>query len=37
VRNGRNGKMPAFESKLGADRVHILAGYVRSLAVDDEG
>ena len=37
VRNGRNGKMPAFENKLGADRVHILAGYVRSLAVDDEG
>lgn len=37
VRNGRNGKMPAFGELLGPDRVHILAGYVRSLAVDDEG
>lgn len=35
VRNGRNGKMPAFAVKLGEDRVHILAGYVRSLAADD--
>jgi hypothetical protein len=29
--------MPAFKAKLGEDRVHILAGYVRSLAADDEG
>lgn len=36
VRHGRNGKMPGFEQVLGPDRVHILAGYVRSLAVDDE-
>ena len=35
VRNGRNGQMPNFEAKLGKDRVHILAGYVRSLAADD--
>ncbi len=37
VKNGRNGMMPAFKAKLGEDRVHILAGYVRSLAADDEG
>ena len=37
VVNGRNGVMPAFEDKLGPDRVHILAGYVRSLAAKDEG
>ncbi len=34
VRHGRNGKMPSFQTKLGEDRVHILAGYVRSLAAD---
>ncbi len=32
VRYGRNGSMPSFKNKLGSDKVHILAGYVRSLA-----
>ena len=32
IRHGRNGVMPAFEERLGADKVHILAGYVKSLS-----
>jgi len=32
LRNGRNGNMPAFEQRLGDDRIHILSAYVRSLA-----
>ena len=31
IRNGRNGQMPAFAERLGQDKVHILAAYVRSL------
>lgn len=31
IKHGRNGVMPAFESRLGSDKVHILAAYVRSL------
>lgn len=32
LRFGLNGRMPAFAEKLGPDRVHIVAGYVRSLS-----
>lgn len=32
LRYGLNGRMPAFAEKLGSDRVHIVAGYVRSLS-----
>lgn len=32
LRYGLNGRMPAFAEKLGADKVHIVAGYVRSLS-----
>lgn len=32
IRHGRNGVMPAFEQRLGKDKVHIVAGYVRSLS-----
>ena len=32
IKNGRNGVMPAFEPRLGADKVHILAAYVKSLS-----
>ncbi len=31
IRNGRNGQMPAFGERLGEDKVHILAAYVKSL------
>ncbi len=31
VRNGRNGKMPAHQDLLKADKIHLLAGYVFSL------
>ncbi len=31
IKNGRNGAMPAFESRLGQDKLHILAAYVKSL------
>ena len=32
IRSGRNGQMPGFEDKLGPEKVHILAAYVRSLS-----
>lgn len=32
IRNGRNGVMPAFKERLGEDKIHILAGYVKSLS-----
>ena len=32
VRHGRNGVMPAFGDRLGSDKVHIMAGYVKSLS-----
>ena len=32
IKNGRNAQMPAFADRLGEARVHILAGYVRSLS-----
>jgi cytochrome c oxidase cbb3-type subunit 3 len=32
IQHGRNGVMPAFEPRLGADKVHILAAYVKSLS-----
>lgn len=35
VRNGRNGEMPAFNAKLGEDKVHILAAYVKSLGNEE--
>ncbi len=31
IRNGRNGMMPSFKDKLGDDKVHILAAYIKSL------
>lgn len=31
IRDGREGEMPAFERRLGEDRVHVLSAYVRSL------
>jgi len=31
IKHGRNGAMPSFESRLGSDKVHILAAYVKSL------
>ncbi len=31
IRNGRSGQMPAFAERLGADKVHILSAYVKSL------
>ena len=31
IKHGRNGMMPAFDARLGADKVHILAAYVQSL------
>ncbi len=34
IRHGRNGVMPAFESRLGEDKVHIVSGYVRSLSTN---
>jgi len=32
ISNGRTGVMPGFSERLGEDRIHILAGYVKSLA-----
>ncbi len=32
VRNGRNGRMPAFDGVLSQDKIHVLAGYVTSLS-----
>lgn len=34
LRNGRNGRMPAFADVLSEDKVHVLAGYVTSLSAD---
>jgi cytochrome c oxidase cbb3-type subunit 3 len=34
IRHGRNGNMPAFADQLGADKAHVLAGYVVTLADD---
>ncbi len=31
IKHGGNGAMPSFESRLGSDKVHILAAYVKSL------
>ena len=31
IKNGRSGVMPSFKEKLGEDKVHILAAYVKSL------
>lgn len=36
IRHGRNGRMPAFTERLGADKVHILSAYVMSLRQDDD-
>ena len=36
ITNGRTGEMPAQEPLLGADRVHVLAAYVMSLADEEE-
>jgi cytochrome c oxidase cbb3-type subunit 3 len=33
--NGRTGQMPGQEALLGADRVHVLAAFVLSLAEGD--
>jgi len=32
IRNGRNGKMPAFSGVLSDDKIHLVAGYVYSLS-----
>ena len=32
IRKGRNGVMPAFDERLGRDKVHLVAGYVKSLS-----
>ncbi len=32
IRHGRNAQMPAFEAKLGEDRIRILAAYVKQLS-----
>jgi cytochrome c oxidase cbb3-type subunit 3 len=34
IRHGRSGEMPSFENKLGADKIHIMAAYVKSLGKD---
>ncbi len=34
IKRGRNGVMPGFEGRLGSDKVHILAGYVKSLSAN---
>lgn len=34
LKHGRNGVMPAFGERLGEDKVHILAGYVKSLSAE---
>jgi cytochrome c oxidase cbb3-type subunit 3 len=34
ISHGRNGVMPAFAERLGEDKVHILAGYVKSLSAN---
>ncbi|MDZ7669016.1 MAG: cytochrome-c oxidase, cbb3-type subunit III [Gammaproteobacteria bacterium] len=31
IRNGRQGRMPAFDEVLSADKIHVLSGYVTSL------
>lgn len=36
IRDGRQGRMPAHEALLGADRVHLLAAYVYGLSHRDE-
>lgn len=35
INHGRNGVMPAFNDRLGPDKVHIMAGYVKSLSKQD--
>ncbi len=37
IRYGRNGIMPAHRDLLGEDRVHVLAAYVYSLSLEDQG
>ncbi len=32
VRNGRSNQMPSFAERLGAERIHVLAAYVKSLS-----
>jgi len=34
IHKGRNGQMPAFAERLGEDKVHLLAAYVRSLEAE---
>jgi cytochrome c oxidase cbb3-type subunit III len=34
IRNGRSGVMPSFKRKLGEDKIHIMAAYVKSLRKD---
>lgn len=34
IRHGRNGIMPAFKERLGEDKIHILAAYVKNLSAD---
>jgi cytochrome c oxidase cbb3-type subunit 3 len=36
IRGGRQGRMPAHEALLGADRVHLIAAYVYGLSHRDE-
>lgn len=35
IKNGRQGVMPAFNDRLGEDKIHILAAYVKSLSADE--
>ncbi|MCB1691504.1 MAG: cytochrome-c oxidase, cbb3-type subunit III [Pseudomonadales bacterium] len=34
IKNGRNNQMPSFKDKLSADKIHILAAYVKSLGAN---
>jgi cytochrome c oxidase cbb3-type subunit 3 len=34
IKNGRNGIMPAFKERLGEDKIHILAAYIKNLSAD---
>ena len=37
ITHGRNNQMPAFSNKLGEDKIHIAAAYVKSLSQDGGG
>jgi len=35
IRNGRNGVMPAWETVLGEDKIHLISAYVYSLSQEN--